>query len=131
MAEFNPSKKYPNDFNNGKKYKSGDGIQPEMINSIIEGILYAQQSDGSGGVIPYELEVASTSTLWEQVNGRWQVRVLQTQHNFKNVQDIIAERLSEGGTYENMIYGYKKYSSGSIAIIVDEKIDIKIIIKGV
>lgn len=79
----------------------------------------------------FELEVASTSTLWEKVNGRWQVRILQTMHNLKNITEIVAERLDDSGNYENMIYGYKKYLSGSIAIIVDEKIDIKIIIKGV
>ena len=108
-----------------------DGEGAPVTNATI-GALYeeAKQLIQSGGKL-FELNVSSTDNAWEQVNGRWQVRVLQTQHNFKNVQDIIAERLSEGGTYENMIYGYKKYSSGSIAIIVDKKIDIKIVIKGV
>ena len=106
---------------------AGNPVNNATIGALYEEAKMLLQSSGK----LFELNVSSTDNAWEQVNGRWQVRVLQTQHNLKNVQDIIAERLSQGGTYENMIYGYKKYSSGSIAIIVDEKIDMKIIIKGV
>lgn len=81
----------------------------------------------------YTLEVLSTDNVWEQVGNKWQVRIAQTTHNFKKIQSIVAERLSEdeeGAAYENMVHSYKQYRSGSIAIIVDKKIDMKIIIKG-
>lgn len=48
MAEFTPSKKTAQDFNNGVEYVDGigdiegDAVQAESINSVIEGLLYTQ-----------------------------------------------------------------------------------------
>lgn len=48
MAEFTPSKKTAQDFNNGTKYIDGIGeiegdvVQAESINNVIEGLLYTQ-----------------------------------------------------------------------------------------
>lgn len=78
----------------------------------------------------YELEVLSTDDVWEAVNGKYQVRVSQVAHNFKKIYTIVAQKKITEDYYENMIYSYKIYKSGSIAIIVDEKIDMRIVIKG-
>lgn len=42
MADFNPSRKFPTDFNEGKKYKAGDGVQALTINNLIESALWIQ-----------------------------------------------------------------------------------------
>lgn len=49
MAGFTPSKKTPQDFNNGVEYVDGigdiegDAVQAETINNVIESTLYAQE----------------------------------------------------------------------------------------
>lgn len=93
--------------------KSEKGTSPDIIAETI-----------------YIIEVSSTDSLWEQADNKWRVRIAQTTHKLKNIYSIVAERKTESGVYENMIYSYKNYTSGSVAIIVDNKIDIKIIIKG-
>lgn len=49
MAEFTPSKKTAQDFNNGIEYidgqgnETGDAVQAETMNNLVEGALYAQE----------------------------------------------------------------------------------------
>ena len=43
MAQFNPSKKSPTDFNKGAKYKAGDGVQATTVNNLIESALWVQE----------------------------------------------------------------------------------------
>lgn len=81
-------------------------------------------------VSAYELKVLATDAVWEKVNGKYQVRVAQVTHNFKKIYSIVAQRKVTNDCYENMIYSYKIYKSGSVAVIVDNKIDIRIVIKG-
>ena len=81
-------------------------------------------------VSAYELKVLATDAVWEEVNGKYQVRVAQVTHNFKKIYSIVAQRKVTNDYYENMIYSYKIYKSGSVAVIVDNKIDIRIVIKG-
>lgn len=78
----------------------------------------------------YELEVLSTDNIWENTGEKYQIRILPTAHNFKKIYSITAERKMPTGFYENMVYSYKRYSSHSISVIVDSKIDMRIIIKG-
>lgn len=78
----------------------------------------------------YELKVLATDDVWEEVNGKYQVRVAQVTHNFKKIYSIVAQRKVTNDYYENMIFSYKIYKSGSVAVIVDKKIDIRIVIKG-
>lgn len=134
MAQFNPSRKFPTDFNKGDKYKAGDSVQATTVNNLIESALWVQDlAFGEAivfGDVSYEIEVPSTSSNWQQINGKWQVRILQTTHNFKKIHSILAERKMDSEMYENMIYSYKRYLTGSVAIIVEEKINMRIIIKG-
>ena len=134
MAEFNPSRKFPTDFNKGKKYKAGDGVQSSTINNLIESALWVQDlAFGDAivlGDVSYEVEVSSTSTDWQQVNSKWQFKIPQTTHDFKKITSIVAERKMSNDMYENMVYTYKRYNSGSVSVIVDSKIDMRIIIKG-
>ena len=134
MTQFNPSRKFPTDFNKGNKYKPGDGVQSTTINNLIESALWVQDlAFGEAivlGDVSYEVEVSSTSTDWQQVNGKWQCKIPQTVQQFKKIKSIAAERRMDSEMYENMIYSYKRYLTGSIAVMVDNKINMKIIIKG-
>ena len=49
MAQFNPSKKSPTDFNKGEKYKAGDGVQATTVNNLIESALWVQELAFEGG----------------------------------------------------------------------------------
>lgn len=134
MIQFNPSKKFPTDFNKGKKYKAGDGVQSKTINDLIESALWVQELAFGDAVIigdlAYEVEVSTTSIDWQQVNGRWQIKIPQSTHGFSKINSVVAERKTSTDVYENMIYTYKRYLTGSIAVIVDNKINMRIIIKG-
>ena len=44
MAIFTPKKQEATSFNNGEQYRNGDAVQPEALNNLIEGVLYAQES---------------------------------------------------------------------------------------
>lgn len=79
----------------------------------------------------YEVEVhASDNKSWVKNGNVWEIRILQTSHNFSKINSIVIERQMEDGLWENMVYSYKRYKSGTVAVIVDEKIDVRIIIKG-
>lgn len=81
---------------------------------------------------PYEKEISINDGRWKQpVNTtKWQITIPQVDHGFNKITRIVAERITEIGTHENMVYSYKRYSSGNVAIITDYKIDMYIIIKG-
>lgn len=134
MVGFTPSKKYPSDFNGGVKYKSGDAVQAKTVNDLVESALWVQElAFGDATIVgetPYEVEVSSNSNDWQQVNGKWQFRIPQTAHNFQRINSVVAERKMNTDRYENMIYSYKRYLTGAIAIIVDKRIDMKVVIKG-
>ncbi len=134
MADFTPSKKYPTDFNKGVKYKPGDGVQSTTINNLIESVLWVQELAFSGATIfgdaSYEVEVSETSPEWEEWgDGFWMFKVRQTSHTLKTVKTVVAERKTDDA-YENMVYSYKIYLSNSVAVIVSQKIDMRVIIKG-
>ena len=79
----------------------------------------------------YEVEVyASDNKSWVKNGDKWETRILQTNHNFSKINNVIAERKMAENMWENMVYSYKRYKSGTVAVIVDEKIDVRIIIKG-
>ena len=158
--KFTPSQKWATDFNNGDKYKKNDGVQASTINNLIESALWVQglafgdidpiiqtgiqdvkvngesvvTEDGKTANIsidrPYSLDVPENSEKWKQVGKKYQVSILQVDHGFKKITSVIAERITEIGTYENMVYSYKRYSSGTVAIITDYQIGIHITIKG-
>ena len=88
----------------------------------------------------YELEVLSTDTLWtdngtKNPNGdpQYRIRILQVDHGFGKIHSIVVE--GRAGTaddvpYENIVYSYKRLKSGTVSIILDKKINCRIIIKG-
>lgn len=134
MTQFNPSIKYPTDFNKGNKYKAGDAVQSKTINDLIESALWVQELAFDGAIIigdiTYTTEISSQSSLWQEVSGKFQIRILQTTHGFNKINSIVAERKTATDMYENMIYSYKRYLTGTVAVTVDDKIDMRIIIKG-
>ena len=135
MAQFNPSRKFPTDFNKGNKYKPGDGVQSSTINHLIESALWVQELAFGDAVVfgdlSYEIEVfAKDSSKWTKNGNVWETRILQTTHNFSKINSIVVEKRMEDDLWENVVYSYKRYKSGTVAVIVDEKIDVRIIIKG-
>ena len=89
---------------------------------------------------PFELEVSPTDSLWKEIskNGnpksgpRYEIKILQVTHGFTKIHDIKVECVddSDDPAYEQVVYAYKRYRSGSISIFMDKKIKIKILIKG-
>jgi hypothetical protein len=86
------------------------------------------ESSGSAESV-YRRIILATDEAWTKIGDKWQVRIGQTDHGFKNVTSIKAERATSDA-YENMLFSYKRYFTGSVGIITDKKIDIKILIKG-
>ena len=78
----------------------------------------------------YITEVLATSDSWVLKDSKWQVKIAQSDHNFKKIHSIVVEAKVNGEFYENIVYSYKLYLTGSISIILDKKLDIRIIIKG-
>lgn len=80
----------------------------------------------------YELTVSIDDDLWREntTTKKWEIKINQVEHNIKKIHNVIAERKMDVNMYENMLYSYRRYISGSISIIVDEKINMRIIIKG-
>lgn len=64
MANFTPSKKTASDFNNGIAYKDGDIPQPNALNSIVEGLLYAQESGGGSPYYHFVKISSSADDIW-------------------------------------------------------------------
>lgn len=48
MTEFTPNEIDLEQINGGKKYKNGDGLQPETINALVEGVAFLQEQGGGG-----------------------------------------------------------------------------------
>ena len=96
----------------------------------------------SGGEIykPFEIEVSPEDSIWREISKtgnsqggpRYEIKILQVIHGFKNIHDIRVEAIedAEDPVYEKVVYTYKRYKSGSISIFMDKKIKIKILIKG-
>ena len=63
MAQFTPSKKTINDFNDGEEYLNRiDVVQADTINNLVEGLLYAQEHGESGGDKFVTLDTEQTIT---------------------------------------------------------------------
>lgn len=136
---FVPSKKLPTDFNKGQQYKSGDAVQAKTLNDLIESQLYVQELAFQDvvifGDVAKEIEAYSNADgqdyAWKSLSGnRWEIYIPQPNHGFKTINSVVAEKINTDGSYENMIYGLKYYKSGSVSIILDEKTDTRIVIKG-
>ena len=48
MAKFNSNKLLIDNINSGNKFNNGDGLPAEVLNYIIEGVLYNNENSGSG-----------------------------------------------------------------------------------
>lgn len=88
-----------------------------------------QATSGTGQV--FMKEVSSTDTKWARTGAYYIYNILLTEHNIKNITDIIVNKKLNTSEYENIIFSYKKYLAGSVGIILSEPMDIEIIIKGV
>lgn len=69
MAEFNPSRKFPTDFNKGKKYKAGDGVQALTINNLIESALWIQEIAFESGAAGIQLATYNATKMELTIEG--------------------------------------------------------------
>lgn len=75
--------------------------------------------------------VGSDDELWEErTDGKFMYKIQQDAHDMKTIHTIEADKKVAEDFYENMVYSYKRYTSGTVSIITDEKIDMRVIIKG-
>lgn len=73
--------------------------------------------------------VSANDDNWVQDGAYYKYTVLLSEHRILKVSDIIVnKKLDE--CYENIIFSYKKYLTGSVGIILSEPSNIEIIIKG-
>lgn len=135
MAQFNPSRKFPTDFNKGNKYKAGDAVQSKTINDLIESALWVQDlAFGETtilGVISYKVEILADSSLWREANGAYIITIPSTEHKLKTINSVILAIFNKNENhYENADFTYKVYHSGAVTIVLDKKADCRIIIEG-
>lgn len=106
---FTPSKKTQNDFNQGNKFKNGDGVQPETINNIIEGVLFAQENGGSSKqIVSIPLDDIETYNIEEfkeivrkQIAG--EIIVVGTQSGVISI--VFSNAISIDSSSMNITYG--------------------------
>lgn len=73
--------------------------------------------------------VSANDDNWVQDGAYYKYTVPLSEHRMLKVSDIIVnKKLDE--CYENIIFSYKKYLTGSVGIILSEPSNIEIIIKG-
>lgn len=71
------------------------------------------------------------SDSWQQIGNVYKIFIPIEEHKIKNVKGIeVLLKHDVGGYFENIVYTYKIYYSGKVAVILDKKINCKIIIKG-
>lgn len=116
MAEFTPNKIDLEQINGGKKYKNGDGLQPETINALVEGLAFV----GSGGSANFEYVTTARLKYFEYGN--------EETYNYKNFdyESITAGKyLVLGDITVNFNYYYEGYgmqpsiAKGAVTTVVD------------
>lgn len=78
----------------------------------------------------FQKTVSATDSGWEEVDGAWRYGVLKSEHLLDNIYSVNAEKETSVGVFENIWYSFKKYLTGTVYIILDEKINMKITIQG-
>lgn len=74
--------------------------------------------------------ISATSNYWKNVDNTWQVKLLPSEHGFKEIRDLIVERKMPDGSYKNILYSYNIYNNDTLVIIVDYRINIRITLFG-
>ena len=83
------------------------------------------------GAITRTIEVSSQSSLWNEINGTFIVTIPSTEHKLKNISSVNMYILNAvENSYENADFTYKIYNSGAVTIVLDKKVDCRIIIQG-
>lgn len=84
-----------------------------------------------GSARVFQKEVSVEDTLWVEVSNVFKYTIPSTEHKFKKVLGVNLEILnSEENHYENADFTYKIYHSGAVTIVLDKKVDCRIIIQG-
>ena len=81
----------------------------------------------------YIEEIKANDARWETIGTNYQVRITKSKHGFSSIHSVKARRLTTdtiGEGYEDMIYDSKVYLSGSVSVIVNKPMDIRVVIKG-
>ena len=78
-------------------------------------------------------EISKTDKNWVEYGKYYKYRILKNEYDMSNINGIDVERkavIDDEECYENIMFSYKKYATGVIAIVLSEPDDIKVIIKG-
>lgn len=112
MAEFTPSKKTAQDFNNGIEYVDydaddgtmGDAVQAETINNLVESALYTQEQA--------ETAAAEASEALNKINGAISTNVVPngSYPNMSVGSATNAENSTNDGNGDNIAETYVKFS---------------------
>lgn len=94
MASFTPSQHNADEYNNGIKYVSGDALQAETVNNLVESALYTQQvADSALAHTRNELYTCATT----ESN---QYKVV-TAPDFTSDNLVVGARITVNFTYKN------------------------------
>lgn len=119
--------------------QNGESV-PEMWNSniIVPALLKLIQDLNSrlnalnNSESAYEKTVTEDSELWEEIDGKYRISIPADEHQKQNITDVKAYLVnSQGLCYESIYNSVKIYYSNKVAVVLDKKINCKIIIKGV
>lgn len=109
--------------------EDGTPVNNETIASLYEKAKNIINTIQSNNVI-FQKTVSATDSGWEEVDGEWRYGVLKSEHLLDSIYSVNAEKETSVGIFENIWYSFKKYLTGTVYIILDEKINMKITIQG-
>lgn len=101
MAEFTPSKKTAQDFNDGVEYvdgqgnETGDAVQAETINNLVESALYSQQQAENAANTASSAVDTSNNALTVANGFDGQIKAANSTANFANITSQEAKDIAE------------------------------------
>jgi hypothetical protein len=78
----------------------------------------------------YIKEIAEDDEAWEWYNNAWRYEIPASEHGKKKVTKVVVIKIKKDDYEETIDFSLKKYFTGKVAIILDVKINGKIIIRG-
>ena len=112
-----------------------DGEGAPVTNATV-GALYEQAKaiiESASSCKVFVKTILKNDTNWLKDGAYYKYNILLSEHKLANIVDINVNKKTGTGDdagYENIIFSYKKYLTGSVAIVLSEPLDIEIIIKG-
>lgn len=114
MTEFTPNEIDLEQINGGKKYKNGDGLQPETINALVEGVAFV----GSGGSANFEYAGTCIFGLdyFSTEDWQWREKITKSSEKFL---DKNGKYLVQCSVYCYDYMGQAQIVQGTTATVID------------